>query len=223
MTNDVIREAFIQEAQERCIGYYNQAAKHRFSLGYIINRRKIIKGYEKSLEKRMRSSEKPLRLKPVFRLNLIIIAVLLAVLASAAFAIYTIINGFSFRTHPTHSVVEYLEIEAGKTSIEEEYYIPETEGLTIVNNERISDAIFIQYEYRSNVITFEQRTVDRMFNVNTEGAKIDKIDINGNSGFFVDKDDIAYICWVQDGYIFSISGKINNDEAENLAKSTKIK
>lgn len=223
MTNDVIREAFIQEAQERCIGYYNQAAKHRFSLGYIINQRKIIKGYEKSLEKRMRSSEKPLRLKPVFRLNLIIIAVLLAVLASAAFAIYTIINGFSFRTHPTHSAVEYLDVEEVKTLIEEEYYIPEAENLSIISTQKLSNLVLMEYQYYDEIITFSQITNDYIFNINTEDSSVESLNINENKGFYIKMNGETYVCWSQDGYIFSLMGNINKNEALNLVKCTKIK
>ena len=223
MKSDIIREAFIQEAQERCIGYYNQAAKHRFSLGYIINRRKIIKDYENSLEKRNRSDGKPLRLKPVFRLNLIIIAVLLAVLASTAFAIYTIINGFSFRTHPTHSAVEYLDVEEVKTLIEEEYYIPETEKLSIISTQKLSNLVLIEYQYYDEIITFSQITNDYMFNLNTEDSSVEPLDINANRGFYIKMNGETYICWSQDGYIFSLMGNIDKTEALNLVKRTKIK
>lgn len=223
MSNDIIREAFIQEAQERCDIYYNQVAKHRFSLGYIINRRKIIKDYEKSMEKRNRSDGKPLRLKPVFRLNLIIIVVLLAVLASAAFAIYTIISGFSFHTHPTHSVVEYLEIEAGKTAIEEEYYIPETADLTIVDTEKMSNLILIEYRYYDEIVEFSQQTTDYLFNINTEKSIVEEIAINGNKGFYIKMNEESFICWAQDGYILSLVGNIDKTNAVNLASCTKIK
>jgi hypothetical protein len=223
MTNDIIRDAFIQEAQERCEIYYNRAAKHRFSLGYIINRRKIIKDYEKSMEKRNRSDGKPLKLKPVFRLNLIIIAVLLAVLASTAFAIYTIINGFSFHTHLTHSIVEYLDVGDGKTLIEEEYYIPETADLTIVDMEKMSNLILIEYRYYDEIIEFSQQTTDYLFNINTEKSIVEEISINGNKGFYVKMNEESFICWVQYGYIFSLVGNIDKTNAVNLASCTKIK
>ncbi len=223
MSNDIIREAFIREAQERCIGYYNQAAKHRFSLAYILNRHIIIKRYEKSIDKRTDICSKPLRLKPVLRLNLIIIAVLLAMLASTAFAIYTIINGFSFRTHPTHSIVEYLDVDDGKTVIEEEYYIPETANLTIVDMEKMSNLILIEYKYYGEIIEFSQQTTDYLFNINTEKSVVEELVVNGNKGFYIKMNEESFICWTQDGYIFSLVGKIDKIDGSNLASCTKIK
>ena len=219
MSNDIIREAFIQEAQKRCIEYYSQAAKHRFSLGYIINRRKIINDYEKSLEK----DSKSLRLKPVLRLNLIIVVVLLAVLASAAFAIYTIINGFSFRTHPTHSVVEYLEIDTGKTSIEEEYYLLETDEIIIENEYSSPTWRIIQYNYKNHTIVFHQNTVNSSLNINTENRNIEPVYVGDYNGFYIEQDEELILCWFQNGYIFTITGNIDKNESLNLATLTKTR
>ena len=223
MSNDIIREAFIQEANDRCLEYYKQGLKHCFSIGYIINRHKIIKRYEKSIDKSTKIGNKPLRLKPVLRLNLIIIAILFAVLACTAFAIYTIINGFSFRTHPTHSIVEYLDVGDGKTVIEEEYYIPETAILTIVDMEKMSNLILIEYRYYDEIIEFSQQTTDYLFNINTEKSVVEELVVNGNNGFYIKMNEESFICWAQDGYIFSLVGNIDKIDALNLASCTKIK
>lgn len=63
-----------------------------------------------------------------------------------------------------------------------------------------------------------------MGNISTDRAKIEMLSLySKNDGFMLDfGNDDSLIYWIYDGYLFSISGNIDKNEAIKLAHSTKI-
>ena len=137
---------------------------------------------------------------------------------------YFIINGFFFETHPTYSTVRLEEAKNAKDAIYERYCLSETEELVFLS-EDVSDIVcIIDYTYKGSIITFEQRSALYQVNLDTERRVVEPVDVDEFQGFYIGTDtDNSILEWYQDGYTFTIYGKLHKEDALNLAFGTKIK
>lgn len=63
---------------------------------------------------------------------------------------------------------------------------------------------------------------DSTLQVDTEGAKVEYVDINGNKALVSEEDNYIVITWKEDEYFFELSAnEIDKDTVIKIAKSTK--
>ena len=238
--NELLREALMLSLEET-IAFHKQASRenpHRFSLAYKIRRRSIIRLVERcEAEKTHRETEKPRterHFMPLKRLALFMAIIAAAVVLSVgAYAVYLVINGFVFDVHGEYSDVSLDLSEYDlKDTITELYWLPPESGCEKLSEMVDSELAVSDYYWNDNTIVLIQYTkfaAEHSLKLNTEGANIYGVKINGNDGFIdvrlrEDLDDDQEIIWVMDGYIFHISGwTITDEELIKLAESVTIR
>ena len=63
---------------------------------------------------------------------------------------------------------------------------------------------------------------DSTLQVDTEGAKVEYVDINGNKALVSEEDNYIVITWKEDEYFFELSAnEIDKDTVIKIAKSAK--
>ena len=212
----LLKQAFSEVAAIK----YEQVPEYRhiFSLRYRIRKHKLLRSLER------KTAPEPRAHTGRFRLKYLVLAVIMAcVLVLAGFTCYYIINGFSFKVYKDHSVVEYLDIESGKTSIEEEFYLPETNEIIVENEYLASTWRIIQYNYNTHNLVFHQNTVDSSLNINTENRIVELTYVGDCKAFYIEQGEELILCWFQDGYIFTITGSLDKETAIELAKTARIR
>lgn len=70
-----------------------------------------------------------------------------------------------------------------------------------------------------NRIEFLQTELDSNFQVDTEDATTEDININGSEGILVSKEGVKTLLWFTDTNSFSIMGKLNREEIVSIAES----
>ena len=238
--NELLREALMLSLEET-IAFHKHASKenpHRFSLAYKIRRRSIIRLAERrEADKKHRETEKPRterHFMPLKRLELFMAIIAAAVIFSVgAYAVYLVINGFSFDVHEEYSRVT-LDIAKNelKDTISELYWIPPESGWEKISEMSNSNLAMSHYQQNGHIILLIQYTkfaAEHFLKFNTEDTNIYGVKINGNDGFIdvrlrENLDDEKEIIWVTDGYIFHISGwTVTDEELIKLAESVTIR
>lgn len=214
MNEDILKKVLADTAAERYAEYGENEVKHTFSVGYRIKRSVLIR------QAKRRNANIVMRTIPVLRLNIILIAIFIAILTASAFMIWYHINGFSFKVEPTNSSVYVDSMDNPKTTIEEIYYISDSTGVELERQTKTSRAILTNYRLGDYQIALNQTLVSSKHQINTEGYSIEPVQIGDNDGYYVEMDNDSYISWIMDGYLFSISGNFDKDVAVNLAEMT---
>lgn len=78
------------------------------------------------------------------------------------------------------------------------------------------------YSYYTNEGQFFDISKQIIFDthaLNTENGTIKHIDINGVEAFFSSSDKIKIISWIKNGYLYTVSGNIDEDTIINIAKN----
>jgi len=103
----------------------------------------------------------------------------------------------------------------------ENYYQPTymTEGYFFESAEGIGSIKVLKYTNGENEITFTQANNGTDFQLDTEDAVTEKININGNEGFLIIKEDRSMIFWHNEERSFTITGKIKKEEIIKIAES----
>lgn len=243
MTGDeALKMALIAHYEE----YYSQYdvtaddKPHRFSLAYRIRKKSITRLAKKHWERPASCAPyKPSKILtaersyiPLKKLAVIISVIMSAVFfAVAAGAIYFGARGFIFDVYNTHSNVSVdFSMYDIKDTIEEVYRLPVESGYKCIN--KLLDEIVVNshYECGDKSIDFVQYTklfAENMM-VNTENAIVYESEINGEAGFILsclrnNSSNITIITWLQDGYVFEITGTdIDSEELLKLAELVEI-
>lgn len=124
----------------------------------------------------------------------------------------------------THTEVQTIQDDTAPESFEDIYVITNIPyGFEIVfqndNTEGIPYLV-TNYQNGKKYIFFSQCIKSQYdVNVNTEGYKMERIDINGNEGFIVDMVDDYYIAWDNGDYILEIDSNIGKDILIDMANS----
>ena len=214
MNEDILKKVLADTAAERYAEYGENEVNHTFSIGYRIKMLMLIRKNKRGDANRMK------RVMPVLRLNIIIIATIITILAVSAFVIWYHISGFGFKVEPTNSTVYVESVNEPKTSIEDIYYIPESEGVEMTKQNITTGAVYTKYKLGENQIILNQSLIADKHQINTEGYVIEPVQIWENNGYFIQMNDNSFVSWTKDGYVFSITSDLNKEETINLAKMT---
>jgi len=103
----------------------------------------------------------------------------------------------------------------------ENYYQPTytPEGYLFENAEDGGLIKILNYTDGENQITFTQAKNGTDFQLDTEDAATEKININGNEGFLTIKEDRSMIFWHNEEKSFTITGNIKKEEIIKIAES----
>ncbi len=219
MTKNELRNALSESMTHRLADYNNLSVNFSSSFLYRMHKRKIIKFSDRCTRKESVS------FVPRLKLRFLIIAIIFATFIVTGFSVTMNIGSFYFLVTPTYSKVYLLDAKNHKSSMEEFYALSDECGFEVTDIIESDIVRFTSYDK----FTLEQSIVDSeesLGQINTENAIIEEINVNGNEGFCLSySNNIGYTAmwWTMDGYIFSICGYIDKEEAVNLAKMTVLK
>ncbi len=77
----------------------------------------------------------------------------------------------------------------------------------------------IMYVHNEEYIVVDKMKAPDSYALNTEDAEIKYIDVNGNEAMFSINNDVSIITWTENGFVFSVSGNIDNDSLVKVARS----
>lgn len=218
--DEMLKQAFDETAEERAKQMLAVEKKHRFSLAYRLWERKMLRNLRRN------RYDKHWTLRKARYVVTIIIAVSSLLLGVTSYAAVSAIGRYSFDTKPDYSKLFIENHPSDKTTIEEYYGLPEENGWEIIDIYADEIDVSINYKSGEKKVNFGQRIIHEgsMGNINTEKADIEPLSLytENDSFILVFRDDWCIIYWVNDGYLFSITGNINKIEAVELALSTKI-
>ena len=215
----VLYDVFAAQAEALAGSIPDDLPEHRFSWGYRRKERAVLKAYERSRKNSTEFSYNPpkARIKPKYLLIAIIFACIVALTGS--FLVWYHISGFTFKREQTNSTVYYDPSAEQKTVIEEYYCIPKSTGYTLEEETNASLASLKSYACGNKEVTLSQNLLSSKHQVNTEGFSIESIKINGYDGFFIQMGENAFVSWVMDGYVFSLTSDSDKTETIKLAES----
>lgn len=107
-----------------------------------------------------------------------------------------------------------------------EYYYPSflPEGYTLLKTESLNST---KYMYFSNSngqeISFIQGSIDSQSQIDSEGGIVIEVDVNGNEGVIVSKDDFTILNWSNNYISFNIQGNVEESLLLEMAESVKKK
>lgn len=207
--DDLIVQGIRGTLEEQRDGYRLDGKNHLFSIAYKIRRRSII-----------RSSRSKTRFT-IRKIKYILIAVIMALFVLTGFSLWRYFGRFYFNVLEDHSTV-FFQGEHFKTTIEEVYGLPEEYELLSITINKFD--VLSQYTVYGEIITLNQDLSSLVEDVNTENCEVEYLTINGNDGYLIHMfEDDVNLAWVNDGYIFTLSGKIDKNAAIFLAESLKIR
>ncbi|MCH5206728.1 MAG: DUF4367 domain-containing protein [Oscillospiraceae bacterium] len=207
--DDLIVQGMRGTLEEKRNVYRLDEKNHLFSIAYKIRRKSII-----------RSSRSKTRFT-VRKIKYILIAVIMALFVLTGFSLWRYFGGFYFNFLEDHSTV-FFKGENFKTTIEEVYGLPEEYELLKISSEKYN--VISKYLINGEIITLTQNLSSLVEGVNTENCEVEYLTINGNDGYYINMfEDVVYLTWVNDGYLFTLIGKIDKNAAIFLAKSLKIR
>ena len=115
---------------------------------------------------------------------------------------------------------ENSEYSIGTDNTYEISYIPE--GFTLTKSQSTTRIKDYEYSCGDKSFIFSQMSEDSTLQVDTEGAKVEYVDINGNKALVSEEDNYIVITWKEDEYFFELSAnEIDKDTVIKIAKSTK--
>jgi len=119
--------------------------------------------------------------------------------------------------------------EAEKEKIEEIYYLQKTiDGYEFF--EEITEPTVIIRRYRNEkqqeyAFTQQPQTQSQVLKsyFDSEGTEYESVDLIYGEALFNDNDDIYYLTWFYDGYVFEVSGELTKEKMISLAESLALK
>jgi hypothetical protein len=174
------------------------------------------------------------RSKTTIRKRLLVAVIIVSVLASA-------VSVYANREAVASFIVEVFEkftsIRFPQTT-EPSGSIPETdppgvitdhlptlipEGYTVTEKITTSSLIQIVYVDKSGaeLIFMKAPKSSAQFGLDTEGAEVEQLTVNGYPGFYYTKNSLGSLIWSDNYYAYSIIGKITKEAMLDLANSTK--
>lgn len=234
--NDSLKKALIEYAEEYFSRYDipDDEEPHRFSFAYRLRRKNIErlagkKGKSSFLCRSDKNNAEAKAYMPLKKLAVTMSVVVSAVLLTAAAgAVYFGARGFLFDVQDTHSNVSVdFSVYDIKDTIEEVYRLPVESGYELVNDAADKSVVNSQYKCGNKTVNFIQYTKSFAENlmVNTENSTVSEIKVNGEVGFILahmsaDSSIIKTITWIQNGYMFEITGA--DDDSEELLRLAEI-
>lgn len=215
---DMAAEEMMNTLDERLSHYSANLSKHHFSLAYRIRRYQTIKAASQGSKVSHRFTVK--------RVRYVLLSIILAAFLLTGFTVLFTIGRFTFFDYSDHSAIFLSRSPDDKAKIDNIYGLPEEDGWKLTDS--FSDETWSTRDYirGKTKIAFMQsiNNFGTMGNISTDRAKIEMLSLySKNDGFMLDfGNDDSLIYWIYDGYLFSISGNVDKNEAIKLAHSTKI-
>lgn len=217
--DEKLAKALEESFDERMVRRMTVEKEHRFSLSYKLWEYRALRTFgKKAYNKRW-----TLRRARYVVMTMIIICSLL--LGTTAYAVGTAIARYYVDTKPFHSKLFIENLSSDKVCLEEYYELPMDDGWDIV--ERCADDIgmFIKYKRGENDVVFSQNVIwGNTLNFDTQNTVIESMSVyEENDGFFIafkNKKECG-LYWIYNGYLFTLFGDIDKNEAVNLARSIK--
>lgn len=218
--DEMLRTSLSKTFEARGREIFEVPEKHRFSFCYRLWEYRTLK----SLEKKRFNSRWTLK-KARYAVASVSIAVSL-MLATSVYAVGAVIGRYNFDDRTEYSKLFIENLASDKTTFEEYYGLSEEDGWKITDYTVFTSSLFVNYECDEKKVLFVQNVINGdMGNINTENAVVEPMSLYENDdGFFLEfqKTTDVGLYWIYDGYLFSLFGNINKEEAVNLAYSIKI-
>lgn len=218
--DELLCKAF-DEVYEHEFDKYKIKRFHVFSLRH----RRMMKKLFKELETK-RETESPStayqcstkRKRPALLIVAIIFSVLLSVTA-AAYAVYS----FGFKKQPDHTIAFSENLENAPTEIESMYVLDSVlDGYKEFKRNIGLGTADVTYKNGDKYLTLKQKVkVKYKTNYNTEGYEIEKTEVNGYDGFYIDFGTASALVWDNGDYILELQGTFDKNELLELAKNVK--
>lgn len=187
--------------------------------------------YTDNLKRRERNRKFQRSLKKVIKR----VAIFIFIVISGIVLMTISVDAFRIRLFNIITEVreKYTEInikERDENQVEEHgitwasYFYPERipDGYSLSNSQNFGEIKIIYFTNDlGDTIEFSQSPVNSSFQVDTENAKTEEIEINSVNGLLVEKDGILTLIWVTDSNTFYIMGKLNKDNIKSMAESIK--
>lgn len=141
------------------------------------------------------------------------------------------IKFFNMITEVTEKYTTISIKENNKSQAEEHiipwksYFYPEyiPNGYKALNSQKFGDVKIIYFTNdMGDSIEFSQSPVNPSFQVDTENAKTEEINVTNVKGLLVEKDGSLSLIWVTDSNTFYIMGKLGKDDIKSMAESIKL-
>lgn len=220
--DEKLAQALGESFDERMEQRFAVTQKHRFSLAYKLWEHKTLKNLRKN------RYDKRWTLRRARYIVLAGIMILSLLLGAAVYA--AAISRFSFVTSPGNSKLLFVEWQASDKRYFEEYYgLPENNGwelaASFVSGSQMSKTFSAYYECDEKRVVLAQDIISGKLSnyVKLDNAAASPVTVfEQNDGFFVERGENYTLYWINDGYLFELSGNIAKDEMLDLALSTKI-
>ncbi|MBF4692008.1 DUF4367 domain-containing protein [Fusibacter ferrireducens] len=188
--------------------------------------------YNKNLEKSIKKKAFTQRMRRrSFRVALIV-AALITVLSVITFSVESI------RTRVFNMFIEnkekYTEIQViDEISADNSIYVPQInresycypeylpKGYTYSHLDDLSSMLYLYYVNDNKTIIFAQSDSNSSNQIDTEGAEVAEVDINGVKGLLIQKEDRVMIAWVDFDRILNLKGYASKEEMLKIARSLK--
>ncbi len=101
-------------------------------------------------------------------------------------------------------------------------YIPD--GFNVTQADRNSQGVFFKLDngdkyFSISVYLYSENAVA---GIDTENAKTENIDINGNTALYSEKPEVQILFWVDGTYMYMMDGNIGRDELVQIAQNLKV-
>ena len=222
LLDEVIKEAAIQASEEMGARYaaeYDDGEDVEFSEEYKAKKAKLLNQYNKELfrKKLLRNSK---------RIAIIIIGFLIV----SGITIFSV-EAFRVRflnmiidTKQTHSKINFTEngdvLKEGDITLD---YIPENFKFEKSNSNE--DMVFLRFSDNNNFFSIMITEYDPEFEwdngFNTEDIQHNQIEIKGNLGAYVSRDNLNTLTWHDSNYVYTLSGNIEKNEVIKIAENVK--
>lgn len=159
----------------------------------------------------------------------VVVGIALTVITSSVKASPDAVPEFRVKTYEKYSKITYKEKDITKAFTIEEVYAPSyiPEGYSIKKEEASNSSHRVKYrKSKHELIYFEQILLfNELYNIDTEDAYTEYIEISGYKAFYVQEDDRHIVYWNDKkyGYLLTICGGLSRDELIKIAESLKIK
>lgn len=223
--DEKLKQALAEVSEQRLNERYTDVKKHRFSLSYRISKRKTLK----QLKKRENEiSAHPLNVPKPRKIRAALMAAVISaiILGVGTYAVTNIIGRFNFNRKPEYSRLNIAAENSDRTYIEDYYGLPEEDGWEIDYYFADEESSMIAYKEKDGMlITVCQNTVEggNNYHIDTENTMPQAVTLyEEDDGFYIEHQfGGVSLYYIYDGYLFSISGNIDKNEALNLAYSLK--
>ena len=220
--DEKLAQALGESFDERMEQRFAVTQEHRFSLAYKLWEHKTLKNLRKN------RYDKRWTLRRARYIVFAGIMILSLLLGATVYAVAT--SRFSFVTSPGNSKLLFVEWQSSDKRFFEEYYgLPEDNNwelvTSFVNMDGRAKTFSACYECDEKRAVLAQNIISGKLNnyVKLDNATTSSVTVfEQNDGFFVERGGNYTLYWINDGYLFELSGNIDKDEMLDLALSTKI-